>query len=316
MVNFVNGYQDPNRLLPGQVNPTGTRAPVTRTAPSNPYGFMGPRMPWNNNPRNPYGSTPNPFGQQLANLQRQFRELYRSNPGAAYALYEQGSGANRGAMQEFIRNEVFGGDVNAMNQWKNTSAYTSANNYKYDPTTGRMTDLQGNVAHQGYGSTVANKPGSWADRRANPGGTPGQSGTTGGTNPYADMTMLYRDNTGMLHDPGDNPITPPSTPGTQNPYDPWGGRNPSRRDMGMRPRNGYNSNGNAITKPNPGANPYQNQVDYYRNQRTQPTTPTTPTTPTASPVTPPTAPNPTTNPAQFGRDPNDPYKPNQNKSYY
>lgn len=44
----------------------------------------------------------------------------------------------------------------------------------------------------------------------------GTGGTQTANNPYAGMTTLYRDSTGMLHDPGNNPI--PTTTNTPNVY--------------------------------------------------------------------------------------------------
>lgn len=53
-------------------------------------------------------------------------------------------------------------------------------------------------------------------------GTPTNGGGASTTDPYAGMTKLFRDNKGMIHDPGDNPLTGAlgQLPATQNPTTP------------------------------------------------------------------------------------------------
>jgi len=110
------------------------------------------------------------------------------------------------------------------------------------------------------------------------GGTPTITGTGTGSipqlaSPYANMTMLFRDNTGMLHDPGDNPIwqqlgnlptnTPqvPATP-TSNQWRPNFGWGHNRRNNTTTPpsnipvyRNPVQPGIRTVTPPNTGTQP-------------------------------------------------------------
>ena len=130
------------------------------------------------------------------------------------------------------------------------------------------------------------------------GGTPTTTGTgTGGmpqlTSPYANMTMLFRDNTGMLHDPGDNPIweqlsnLPTTTP--QVPTTPMS--NQWKPNFGW----GHRGNNNTTVPPPSNVPVYRNPVQPGTRTVTQPNAGTTtpPPSTTMEPPPPPiTAPDP------------------------
>ena len=96
----------------------------------------------------------------------------------------------------------------------------------------------------------------------------GMGGTQTANNPYAGMTTLYRDSTGMLHDPGNNPI--PTTTNTPNVYlfgmNPYGmGNGRGNGNFGWRHGGGRgmggpgsgrgNSEQGAMPNPNDSSNP-------------------------------------------------------------
>lgn len=189
---------------------------------------------------------------QLQQAKQLFGRLYRTNPNAAFAIAAGSGTGYHSALDGWIIQNFFGNDTTAYKNWLQENQYGEGKNWKYDANTGAVTNSYTNqTLNQGYS-------GPYTQYFATTGGLPapgmnkgGQPGTTA-PNPYAGMTTLYRDNTGMIHDPGDNPIpTQPPTPGmyptpgygqmpwtgqggqTNNHVSQYGYRNPNKRPPGF-----------------------------------------------------------------------------------
>lgn len=280
-----------------------------------------------------------------------FAKYFRTNPELAHAIISAGGG-NSSLLDNWVIQNYFNGDTTSYKNWVNTQFYTGPKNISYSPQTGQIvnTDTQ-QVMNPGYQSPLTNyyryagyntfgrpgTPGQGApllgqnpfDKygNINPNvnwgvmqGQPGQSGMPGVPNQFEGMQQLFRDNTGMLHDPGDNPVTtPPTTPGAPPQW--W---NPFPGAPQQNGQAGYNNNWRQGQMRNPNKTPGMGGMDRPnlglptsvvsdRNPGPGTRTPAV-TTPGAAPPPAGAAPNPTTNPALFGRDPNDPYRPNTRNS--
>lgn len=258
---------------------------------------------------NPYFNfmqPPDPQKILMDRLMQLFGQYYKSGDygKAAAMMSPQSSGPYRAYSSQVlnkIAQQYFGGDTRAAQDFINTEHYTNSANptgsqqYSYDYGSGSLVDQKGNVISGSWNNPLGTtyQPGGMGQNGYQRGGTqwpgmpgmggaPGQPGA-GGTNPYEGMTTLYRDNTGMIHDPGDNPITSPTAPG--NVYNFWGmnqGNSRGNRSWGSRGQNRGAANPygpNAIQKP--GLN--SGNITANRNPVSSPVAPTTPNTVTQQP---------------------------------
>ena len=202
---------------------------------------------------------PNTYGYGLnyedvlyKRLMTLFDKYYRSGDmGKAMAVLNTSWNSSR-AMKD-VTAKYFGGDESRFHQMINSEHYGNSadvggsQQYQYNQYTGDLVDKQGNVvsdqwsnpflgnyrpdyknfqsvqqfnrqAQQGVRSGMQFQP-QGGTTTGQPGTTSGAPGQYGVPDQFRDMQMLFRDNTGMLHDPGDNPVETPTQPANQPP--PW-----------------------------------------------------------------------------------------------
>lgn len=195
------------------------------------------------------------------------------DPQVAFSILSRGGNGTSSALDAYATQKYFGGNNQQLRDFINTQFYTGDKVTQYNPYTGQVTRNGQNLNYAGPQTEAMKyysgaefdmlgrpKAGTYAGSQAQ-----GQMGTVNpgngpnGTNPWAGMTQLYRDKTGMIHDPGDNPATslpttPTTTPGSYQPnmsyYSPYGVRGqPSGR--GHNGRGGVNNNYNPapVTPP-------------------------------------------------------------------
>jgi len=169
---------------------------------------------------------PDPRTMQLEQAKKLFAQMYRTNPSAAFAIAAHPGGKIATALDDWISKQYFNGDPNAYKGWINQQQYGDGKFYNYNPTTGQINNNQnGQVMNPGFTSNYTNymqqMKGGTGQGGYTGAGAPGTEAPGGVPNQFLGMQQLFRDNQGMLHDPGDNPITTPTTGTTTPPPPGW-----------------------------------------------------------------------------------------------
>lgn len=237
-----------------------------------------------------YGYGQNYQSILLNRLLQLFGQYYKSGDHAKAAAIYNTPFMSSGALKQ-IANTFFNGDTRGVQDWYNSQAYGNADSqrYNYNAYSGDLVDRNGQVVSTAWNNPFLgnyrpqyNNYGAMQSfnkqaKQAMTGGMPYlpgmngntqqgtyMSGTAGGygvPSQFADMQMLFRDQQGMLHDPGDNPAGTTPGSGTQPP--PWWnpfptGMQPQGFDWqqngtgrGHRSNPNWNPNGNNTVPPAP-----------------------------------------------------------------